>query len=190
MKYEYKDLVTRYRLDEESPSGIVWNQDRYAGEGYLILMAEEGEVAGSPSSGYWLVCKDDEKLACHRIVFCLHNGVDLTPDEQIDHVDGNPLNNRIENLRKVANTGNSRNRRKRVDSKTGVTGVCLRANNSGRKYYQAYWSGLDGKQKYGKRYYTDVLVDTEALQSATTDRSNAISQLNASGAGYTIRHGN
>lgn len=53
------------------------------------------------------------------------------PRQQIDHIDGDKSNNRIDNLRDVGESINKQNRRAaRVDSRTGVLGV--RLNKSGK----------------------------------------------------------
>jgi hypothetical protein len=68
-------------------------------------------------------------LHAHRIAWALTHGA--WPTDQIDHIDGDPSNNRISNLRDVSNAENGRNQKLRVDSSTGVTGV--------------YWHKASGK---------------------------------------------
>ena len=49
------------------------------------------------------------------------------PANQIDHIDGNPLNNRIDNLRDVPQTTNMQNlKSSRRDNKLGLLGVHMR----------------------------------------------------------------
>ncbi len=64
----------------------------------------------------------------HRLIWLYVNGVN--PRHQIDHIDGNGLNNKIENLRDVPNSVNARNHPIRNDNKSGKTGV--RKSKSGR----------------------------------------------------------
>ena len=57
----------------------------------------------------------------HRIIFLLHHG--FIP-EIIDHIDGNPSNNSITNLRAATKSTNALNRHARVDNKIGIKNVC------------------------------------------------------------------
>jgi predicted lipoprotein len=43
----------------------------------------------------------------------------------LDHIDGNPLNNRIENLRIASRETNLHNSKRRSDNTSGVKGVCF-----------------------------------------------------------------
>lgn len=56
----------------------------------------------------------------HRLIWLMFNGYIPV---QIDHNDGNKLNNKIENLRSADNQKNQMNSSLRKDNKTGVTGV-------------------------------------------------------------------
>lgn len=63
---------------------------------------------------------------------------------QVDHIDGNGLNNQRWNLRGSNNTTNHRNQRMRVDSTTGLKGVYW---YEARKMYRAYIK-VDNKTIY------------------------------------------
>jgi len=84
--------------------------------------ARAGWIAGSLTTHGYLSTRIDKVLYYnHRLVFLFHHG--YTPENYIDHIDRNPLNNRIENLREVSNVCNIRNS-KQLDSNTsGVKGV-------------------------------------------------------------------
>lgn len=88
--------------------------------------AKEGAQAGTidKSTGYVKVNFDGKVRLAHRLIWALVNGQE--PDGQIDHIDGNRANNKIENLRCCDNSTNMQNlKRARVDSATGVLGVSL-----------------------------------------------------------------
>lgn len=59
----------------------------------------------------------------HRLIWVWH-GNSLGPNQDIDHIDGNSLNNRIENLRPTSRKQNLENRKgANKNSKTGIKGV-------------------------------------------------------------------
>lgn len=82
-----------------------------------------GDIAGSArKDGYVEVkCKGIRYLV-HRLIFALHHG--YMPD-LVDHIDRNPSNNRIENLRESDKSRNGFNRGAQANSKTGVKGVSI-----------------------------------------------------------------
>lgn len=81
-----------------------------------------GKQAGSfhKSTGYMTVSVGRRNWGIHRVVWLLHH--DSLPD-QIDHINGDPTDNRIENLRIASVGDNARNRRGRRNS-SGHIGVC------------------------------------------------------------------
>lgn len=120
----------------------------------------------------------------HRIIWELHNG-EIPDNLCVDHIDGNPLNNAIHNLRLVTRTVNGRNQKKFSTNRSGVTGVSWDEQNS---RWLAQWKDRQGVAKKksfsAKKYGYD-----EALEAAKLYREQIISTLNSEGAGYTQRHG-
>jgi hypothetical protein len=76
----------------------------------------------------------------HRIVWKMITGND--PIDQIDHIDGDRLNNRWANLRPASNGQNKCNSSLSRNNKSGVKGVCW---DAGHKKWKAY-IGIGGKQ--------------------------------------------
>lgn len=71
---------------------------------------KSGDPAGYIGGlGYMLVRLDGKMYKNHRVIYLMHYG---TLPEYIDHIDGNPLNNHIENLRPCTLSQNQHNRKK------------------------------------------------------------------------------
>ncbi|HAW5390785.1 TPA: HNH endonuclease [Escherichia coli] len=84
---------------------------------------KEYSPAGSTRNDGYLHVGFMKKLhMVHRIIWEMHNG--KIPDGmEIDHVNHNKMDNRIENLRLVRHGSNQRNKSKQGNNTSGVTGV-------------------------------------------------------------------
>jgi hypothetical protein len=87
-----------------------------------------GKAAGCPSKERkrFTVKICGRYILCHRIVYALSRQIDL--DEVptvIDHIDGNPGNNRPTNLRPATPRQNAYNRAKQANNTSGFKGVTL-----------------------------------------------------------------
>ena len=88
--------------------------------------AMKGERAGSVKDRYRSVGLGGEYHLEHRLIFLMHYG--YLP-QFIDHIDGNPLNNRIENLRECTQTQNLANRQLFKTNNSGHKNVCWEKKN-------------------------------------------------------------
>lgn len=80
-----------------------------------------GDKAGAhKEKGYFHVGIDGTNYLIHRLIFCMHYG--FMPDF-VDHIDGNPSNNKIENLREVTKSQNNCNSKVQKNNKSGTRGV-------------------------------------------------------------------
>ena len=99
------------------------------------------EEAGSITSyGYRSVMFNNKNIKTHRIIYMMFN--DTLPKE-IDHIDGNRLNNNIDNLRAVTSCQNKCNAKLRADSKSGINGISWSKTN---KKWHAYLN-INNKRK-------------------------------------------
>lgn len=83
----------------------------------------KGQLLGSKShlDGYVIGCVDRHYSPVHRIVWLYVYG---TWPKIIDHIDRNPANNRVENLRASNHVLNAQNTKLSARNKSGYTGVC------------------------------------------------------------------
>lgn len=81
-----------------------------------------GKEAGSTRpDGYVRVGVDGKDYLVHRIVWLFaHNE---WPEYELDHIDGNPSNNALSNLRPATHAENHQNQKVHKRNKTGVSGV-------------------------------------------------------------------
>jgi len=83
--------------------------------------AKAGQTVGCLASNGYLVVRINNVLHyVHRLVFFMHHG--FFP-AYVDHIDGNPANNRIGNLRQSTNQQNSCNQRIKKANKSGFKNV-------------------------------------------------------------------
>lgn len=123
-------LLTQSRLKEvlhyDAESGVfTWAIDR--------PKAKKGKVAGGfTDRGYLTIGLDGVKYRAHRLAWLYVHGV---YPSQIDHLNHVRHDNRMINLRATNSYGNSRNKSRPSDNKSGVVGVSL-SNRIGKKNIQ------------------------------------------------------
>lgn len=81
----------------------------------------EEEAFTTNSRGYLSGRIFNKGYLAHRVCFAMYHG--YWPTGEIDHVDGNPSNNLIENLREVTSSENSMNMKRHSHNTSGVNGV-------------------------------------------------------------------
>jgi hypothetical protein len=145
---EYNPGTGELRWKWREDVGSRWNT-RYA-----------GKAAGSVrSDGYLKITINDRRYLAHRLAWLYVHGE--WPPDQIDHIDCDPGNNRIANLRLATRQENSRNVGRRANNTTGVPGV--------------YWH--KGRSKFMARikvdYQTIYLGLFDTLAEATAARHAA-----------------
>lgn len=119
------DWSAYFKLSPESESGLVWATPRYFNgtPNYGRIGSNVGSISKTKTNKYWTVGIGGlGTFLVHRIIWVMLNGT-VSEEKDIDHIDGNGLNNAYNNLREVEKSINSRNKRIRADNKTGVNGI-------------------------------------------------------------------
>ena len=181
----YEEISKLLAYDPTSKTGLRWLVDRGGG-------AKAGQEAGRLNFRKgsipvaWQVTINQKLYYAHRILYLL-NHRQITATLQIDHIDGNPLNNLIENLRLVSNTVNNRNHRKQKNNTSGVTGVSYDTTNN---LYVAHY--MDSNEKIIRKSFScKKLGNTQAFESACKWRDENFRELNniLGDMCYSNRHG-
>lgn len=146
----------------------------YHEDGYFIRkkttsrLGKAGDIAGmlDKKIGYIRVGLFGKNYLIHRLIFMMHHG--FMPDE-VDHVNGNKLDNRIENLRAATKSENLRNRPTNSNNTSGCKNVSWNKSHekwsvtlsyNGKKNHIGYFEDLDladlvareARNKYHKNF--------------------------------------
>jgi hypothetical protein len=120
-----------------------------------------GDIAGCLTKyNYHNIHFLGRKNRTHRLAWIYVYGVN--PVNYIDHINGDPSDNRICNLREASPLENQRNAKVRKDNKTGYKGVSF--NKPSSKYYAS--CRINGKSKHIGSFETLELA-VEAHRSFT-----------------------
>ncbi|EKF8823756.1 DUF1133 family protein [Cronobacter sakazakii] len=87
------------------------------------------------NNGYIFVSWRGKKYAAHRLAWFYYHG--KWPKEDIDHINGNPSDNSIRNLREATRAQNSHNRRLGKNNTSGLR--CVAKNRVNGKYSVRIW---------------------------------------------------
>lgn len=112
----------------ETEAGTIWTPEKHKTSYLRIRITFNGKT---------------KLYLAHRLAILYTAG--HSPPEQVDHIDGNGLNNRRDNLRKVSNQENHKNCPMQSNNTSGTVGVCW------HKVSQKWQSQIkvDGKNIHG-----------------------------------------
>lgn len=175
----FSDYAEYFTYDITSPSGLSRTKGVFNG------VYEKGKIGHcghkrTRSSGkqFWAVKFKNNAVQVHRIIWQLVRG-EIPDSLVIDHIDGNSLNNNIDNLRVVTRAINNKNCSKRKNNSTGFNGVYM-----DRDCFRATWR--ENEKPRSKRFSINKLGYTLALQEAINWR---YMMTVGKDIGYTERHG-
>jgi hypothetical protein len=132
------DQLTAHHLFEYKDGNLYWKNP--------VHKKNLGKIVGYDNGyGYKKVDIKGKQYYVHRIVYLMQH--DMMP-KLIDHIDGNPSNNAIENLREANNSQNMMNSFQKANNLSGHRNVRY---NKDRHNYSVYIT-LSGKQKFFGSY--------------------------------------
>lgn len=144
-----------------------------------LIRKKNGRWTGSlcvRNRGYRRIIFKNVWIYVHRLVWAWHYGA-IPSDKQVDHIDRDRLNNRIENLRLVTRRENMRNAGLQTNSTSGYKGVHFRKarqkwvarimyDGKNSRYLGSYSSPADAARAYDAaaiRWHGDYAVTNASL---------------------------
>jgi len=134
---------------------------------------QKGSLAGSPhNKGYLQICICRKKYLIHRLIWLYHHG--KWPN-QIDHINRNRSDNRIENLRECDYSQNHGNRSMQSNNTSGAKGVFFDRRDKAWMVYVAGqykgWfkdkqSAIECYDKHAKEKFGEFACTNKELKNA------------------------
>jgi hypothetical protein len=139
-----------HQLFDYNEGQLYWKVDRGTNK-------MKGKRAGCLYKGYIRIRLHDVKYGEHQLVWLYHHG---EMPQQIDHINNDGRDNRIENLRIATPLQNNQNATIRKDNTTGIKGVC--------KGYKDKWQvhvRINGKKHYFGSYDDIEFAELVAIEA-------------------------
>lgn len=171
-----------FRIVEDSR--LFWREDRpldhFSSDRYLRAWTTRfaGKEAGNirKRDGYRVVrithSGVERLISTHRFIWAIYHHEQPKLTLEIDHLDGDRLNNHIDNLRLVTPSDNRRNSKRWSNNTSGVTGVSWDKTHGKWKAY--FRIGV----KHKHLGYFDTIEEAAAVRKAASIEN-----------GFTDRHG-
>lgn len=189
-KIDFKDYFV---VDPESPTGLRWRDDvprRTKG-------TKGGNCWGGTPAGNFKYRKDNtpkyitvvlhqKQVIVSRAIWSILYG-EIPRGKIIDHLDGNPFNNKPDNLALKTSGQNNRNARKRIDNTSGFVGIRFYVKGSCTYCAGAYQD--ENGRRQTKQFNVQKVGLIPAFQKAVEFRLNGIKKMNNEfNFKYTNRH--
>lgn len=99
-----------------------------------IRTDRQGRVAGTKASSNSIsISVNGEHYQAHRLAWVYENGP-IPPGMEVDHIDNDPSNNMISNLRLASSSEQKMNKRIQSNSRSGLKGAYYHACHKGKKW--------------------------------------------------------
>ncbi len=138
---------------------------RKAVEGYNNPYANKSTGWIDKTTGYKRTSYKGKCFWLHRLTFLYHHGY---MPEFVDHIDKNPLNNKIENLRPATKSQNAFNSKRPKDNTIGERNVYwhnvknkyfVKAVKDGKQHHAGYFVDLDEAKIAAKQLRTNLFME-------------------------------
>jgi hypothetical protein len=180
-----------YYYSTESKTFLKWKTDRYGGWYNRQLLYCKDTDAGSygvvDPRGYPVcgrIYLNKKPIIISRCIWEMFHGP--IPEKMvIDHLDGNPWNNNINNLACKTQQQNLHNMLQRKDNRSGLKGVTFTCKG---KYEYVTASYYDNETQIQKHFSITKFGKEKALEMAKEWKILKINELNLAGSMYTERH--
>jgi hypothetical protein len=127
--FEYRDGELFWKINTNKSKNLIGKRAGCIGKGHA----------------YGTVMLDKKSHCLHRVIYCMHTG---EWPEIVDHIDNDPQNHRIENLRAADRHTNNLNRTVQSNNKLGIKNVFWHSAHN--KWSVQIW--LRGKKVFGKLF--------------------------------------
>lgn len=144
-------IFKKYLKYHKSNGSFTWKKTR-------CNCAVAGKLAGTKKkNGYAVIGLKNKTYLAHRLVWFFENK--KWPDYMLDHIDGNPSNNHISNLREADNRQNQNNqKRHRNGNLVGTT------FSKSKKWLSQI--NINNKKKYLGTFSTEIEAHEAYLKAA------------------------
>jgi HNH endonuclease/AP2 domain len=126
------------------------NLSYYPFNGTFLRLADGLDATCNAGNGYRGIFLNGNYILAHRLAWMMVQGENSLDGLQIDHINGDPLDNRLVNLRPATQSQNCQNKRVSRRSKSGIKGVHFCPE---RKKWCAFIS-IGGRQTNLGRFHT------------------------------------
>ena len=164
-----KEVLEKLLYYDPKTGTLYWKISR----GNRKAGTEAGYIYTYPDGRQYRTIKiQGQHYPAHRIIYHMMNDYSLRQDQQIDHKNGDGLDNRLDNLRVCTNQQNQQNRRVNKNNKTGHKGVFV---DKGNQKYRAHIKH-NGKNIWLRNSTGGIYFDT--IEEAIKARKAAEEALN------------
>lgn len=174
------DFNEYFYYDEGSKTGIRWNINP------TRRPNQKDKEAGTQHGKYFIVKLNQERFLVHRVVWEMFNGP-IPEGMVIDHLNGNPSDNYIENLSCKTRPQNMQNCKRNKRNKSGIVGVHF--VKEGDRIIAVVAGVIHNNIKKTKYFSVKINGLQKSIALASEWREFKEKELNEQGAMYTSRHG-